>query len=541
MRRLACSGLVVLAGGTALAQTNDLSAALCPDGARIAAIEVERINVFDPTTPGEDRWAYGAVNWLHRLNMTRETTVRSLLTVREGDPCVTGALHEAERELRRYRIFQDAWITTEPVGDNQVLVHVRVRDAWSTRAKASFSSQGGANRTTVKIQENNLLGTGYRLQWSRITDQDRTSTDFDFAIPTIAGSRWRASGLYGSNSDGSTRTLTLERPFYKLDARRSFAVNWSDRIFDQKIYVGRDPVDVWQLDDEDASISYGWAPYGLTKGRVRRQFLSLSRTALARLGHRNTAVARPDLAPVERNQVRLGWRGTWEHVDFRRLSFYNSSRRVEDFDIGTSFQLGFGVALPSVSPQNGGNYFATIRRGLDLGGGHFAALSASVTGERIEGVWFDQIVQLGAEFWFKASQLNTFYLQGVLAAGHDLEGPQRFLLGADTGLRGYRTRSFSGDNLLLLNIEHRYFAPWELFHLFRVGFIDFVDLGSTWDGSLSRIGSLHGNIGAGLRLEILRSSTGTTIQFNAAYPIDPSAAPGEKRGLVFSVVTGQGF
>lgn len=517
-------------------------AQLCAPGTTIGDIEVERINVFDPAVSGEDRRVFRVVNAVHRPMLTRDFTVRALLTLDTGDPCTPEALDEAERALRGFRIFQDAWVTPIARNGDRVAIRVRVRDAWSTRARASFSSQGGANRTVFKLLENNLLGTGYGLSWESRSDQDRDEKNVEFTMPHIFGSRWRLAALDGRTSDGRNRVLTLERPFYRLDTRRAFSFAIEEHAADQKIYAGPEVVDRWRRDSRSAQASFGFAPRGLEPdGSLTRYALGLTweRTEWSLV---DRPLQRPDLAPNGVDHLLAGLRRTWQHPRFERVSFYNTSRRVEDLDLSDEFSLGIGVPVPGFSEQQDWNLVSQLRRGLALGAGRFATFGASYTAQRIDGSWRNRLFDTHATAWFKLAPLQTLYGELRVAFGEDLEGQHRFLLGGDSGLRGYRSRAFSGSNLALLNLEHRFFAPWELLHLFRVGLVGFAEVGAIWEDD-QPLGwdRVHPDVGIGLRFELLRSSAGTTLQLNAAYPLDPNGDPEEGQKLQFSILTGQGF
>lgn len=534
--------------------------ALCTPGTIIDRIEIERISVFDPASVGEDRRLFRVVNAIHRPMLSRESTVRALLTIRAGQSCDPVALDEAERTLRSFNIFQDAWVDAVARDGEKVLVRVRVRDAWSTRVRFSFSSQGGANRSVFKLLENNLFGSGYNLAWSKKKDQDRDETDFEFVMPHLAGRRWRLAALYGDTSDGKNRSFSLTHPFWRFKTRHFFDASWNDRRFKQKIFAAvageTEEVDAWQLDDEEARLAYGYSPKGLTHGTVTRYFVNFERrrrTASLHPEDRCFAVPkpprgtpcpidRPDLAPTTIDQDKLGIGYSWDRIDFRRVAFYESARRIEDFELGDQLRLDLALAIPGVSHQRGGDLTFEYRFGFDLGGGHLARLRSRVEAALRDGDWFDTIAEVEAQSWWKLSTLNTIYASGRLSFGHDTQGPRRFLLGGDTGLRGYRSRAFAGDHQLLLVAEHRYFAPWELFHLFRVGLVGFAEVGGAWDaGGGFGWDDLHPDVGLGLRFELLRSAAGTTVQLNAAYPLDPNGDPREGQGLQFSVLTSKGF
>ncbi len=531
---------ILLSERTAQAQIPS-PADLCASGTTIGSILIERINVFDLDAKGENKRIFRFVNAVHRPMLTRDFTIRTLLTFRVGDACSLETLHEAERSLRTYSLFQDAWI--EPIAreGDRVSVRVRVRDAWSTKVRASFSSQGGANRSVFAVNEKNLFGTGYSLSWEKRSDQDRDERNLEFTMPQMFGSRWQLYLLDGKNSDGSDRVFQIQYPFYKLDGRRSYFFEGEEQALEQKIYVGPKVVDTWTSDLKSAQASFGWSPRGLHDGKLTRYYASLSWNKTD-WSPTQSPVERPDLAPRNVDRTQAGFQYVWTRPDFRRVAFYDTARRIQDFDLSDRLTLGITVPVPGVSGQQAYGGQVLWQRGIDLSERNFALLSSQYTAQRLDGAWLNRIFDSRAEVWFKVSELQTLYLQGRAAFGQELEGQRRFLLGGDTGLRGYRSRAFTGSNLLLLDLEHRFFAPWEIAHLFRVGLVGFAEVGAIWeDNQPLSWARVHPDVGIGVRFELLRSSHGTTVQVNVAYPLDPNGDPEEGQKLQFSVLTTKGF
>ena len=58
-----------------------------------------------------------------------------------------------------------------------------------------------------------------------------------------------------------------------------------------------------------------------------------------------------------------------------------------------------------------------------------------------------------------------------------------FLLGGDSGLRGYEVRRFDGTNRFLINIEDRLHFEREYYRLLRLGLAVFLDVGDAWGGT----------------------------------------------------------
>jgi len=190
-------------------------------GAVIGRIAVNRDNVFDTSLPTEDNWLYRLANRWHIL--TREAVIRQQLLIGSGDAYSQRLVDESERLLRRNRYLYDARIEPVRVQDGVVDLRVTTRDVWTLMPGVSLSRSGGENRARLSVSESNLLGRGMRVKFAYTDDVDRESTSFEFNDNNLGDSWVSMSAYVADNSDGESRQLRIERPFYALDSRWSGA------------------------------------------------------------------------------------------------------------------------------------------------------------------------------------------------------------------------------------------------------------------------------------------------------------------------------
>jgi hypothetical protein len=494
----------------------------CANGARIEGVRIERVPVFDPDDPDNDLWVWRLANTIHSPMQTRRGTILSLLTLAAGDACSVEEVEEAERVLRGYSFIQDAWVRPMLDEDGRLILLIRTQDAWSTSVGISFSNEGGESRSKIKLLEENLFGTGSHLEWERDEDQDRTERRFIYKDPALFGSRWQLRLEHSDNSDGLERAFRLDRPFRELSDRWSFLslVDELERI--DKVYDDGIEIDRWQLNGLRAAVSFGASPEGLVGDRLFRWDAGIrvdrQRWTPADPGR---PVDRVDLRPYDRDLLLLELGGSWRRVDYRREQHLDTARRVQDLDVGREIWARAGISAPGMSNDDGGRLAAGIRTGFELPSGGFLLLSGSQTVERLRDGWVNGLTSLRSRLYRRFAPRHTFYLGVKIDYGVNLEGPRRFLLGGDTGLRGYSSRAFTGERQVLAVAEHRYFADWELWSLFRIGLVSFVEVGGAWDQDDSfGLDTLHPDVGFGVRALLLPSSNNTTLHLNVAVPLD---------------------
>jgi hypothetical protein len=107
-------------------------------------------------------------------------------------------------------------------------------------------------------------------------------------------------------------------------------------------------------------------------------------------------------------------------------------------------------------------------------------------------------------------------------------------------LRGYPTNYQLGARRVLLTAERRFYSDWYPFRLVRVGGAVFFDLGRAWGGPYQNSPNAPwlADLGFGLRLLSARSSSGTTVHVDLAFPIAREAGV---KSVQFSLQSKTGF
>lgn len=492
---------------------------------RIGHISVQVDDVFDTRDPHEDGASYRLANALHLT--TREQTIRQQLLFHEGDAFDTGILDETARLLRGRRYLYEA--SVQPANCNTdtgiVNVLVRVHDVWSLSPGVSFGRKGGRNSSTLEFEDQNFLGRGKRLSLGRTQTVDRAGGYFAYGDPNVWGSRWQAHAAYGNNSDGSSREVFLERPFYSLDTRWNLGFSASQLKQTTTRYALGKSVDSYDEDGARYDI-YGGISGGRRHGATRRW--------LAGLTIDNSRFAPPAtgamLAPApEDRRLLYPWIGI-EIIedDFDTTRNQNQLQRTEDLNFGYQLRAQLGLATQTFNSDRSAALF-DLRAGTGFRlkpetDSLFVETRAS--GRMESGTLRDGSLSGNASYYHRHDP-NSFSIDRLLFAGltvsrrinPDLDHP--LLLGGDSGLRGYPLRFQGGDASVLATLEQRFFTQWYPLHLVRVGACLFADAGRTFGtdtfGNKSA-GWLY-DAGFGLRLGNSRSSLGNVIHLDVAFPL----------------------
>jgi outer membrane protein assembly factor BamA len=510
----------------------------------IGRIIIDNENIFDLSEPKDDYWLGRLADRLHPV--TRVRTVSEQLLFRTGQPYSRHLLDESARILRANPYFYDASVVPVAYHDGKVDVLVVTRDVWTLNPGFNYSRSGGTNQTGVTLEDINTLGTGTDVKLQHTTSVDRSESDIQVMNPHTFGTWVTTDVAYGSLSDGKTRELIINRPFYALETQHAGGISINDTTEDDSLYDLGQEVDKFADHTRFYQLYYGFSN-GLENGWTRRYSAGLNYDE--HTFSDSYLWTGPTVLPQDRKYVYPWLRFDLVQDEWAALRNHNQIGRTEDFDMGAyaTVQVGwadtmFGSSHDAVPFQlaAGDGYFLTRRQTL---------LVSSVYTGRLEGGDLDNAVLNSAVRYYneqsgywpfrEGNWLFFSTLAGTVGKRLDLE--DQILLGGDNGLRGYPLRYQDGTSRALLSFEERYFSNWYPFRLFRVGAAVFFDMGRTW-GSVPlgqpSLGMLK-DAGFGLRFGNARTGLGNVIHVDLAFPFD--AGPTNIRRVQFLVQTEQEF
>jgi outer membrane protein assembly factor BamA len=486
-------------------------------GARIGTITIEVDDVFETTT--HLAAPYRVANNLHIS--THDSTVQQQLLFHAGDVFDRRVLDETARMLRAQRYLNEA--SVEPVryneADNTVDVLVRVHDVWTLSPGLSFGRKGGENSSRVKFADTNFLGLGKELSLARSSNVDRSAWEFGYVDPNVFGSWWRLETGYASLSDGSEKTLSLERPFYALDTRWSAGFSGAHSLSDISRYSLGKRVERLQMQERRFDIGGGFSE-GLHDGWTTRYLGGVRYDAR----DFQALPEQPDVAVPADRVVAYPWVGIEvlqdEFVATRNL---DQIGRTEDLYLGLSARLEAGFASTALgSTRDGAILNGKLQAGAELGHEQYLIHSLGFS-TRIEGdALANASLDWSSRYYLRQSVHRVFFaaVSGTVTSHRDPE--EQLLLGGDNGLRGYPLRYQAGDQSALVTLEQRFYTDWQPLKLFNVGAAVFVDSGRTWgrDAFAAAPAGWLTDVGLGLRLGSVRSGLGNVLHIDLAFPLD---------------------
>jgi len=518
-------------------------AALEAAGALIGEIRIKPLDIFDLDDPREDNWLFSAANWLHV--QTRPATLRRQLLFASGERLSVRVIEETKRLLRANSYLYEVEVQPVAWRDGIVDLEVRTRDTWSLQPGASVKYAGGTTSGGVSLRDHNLLGTGMSFSITRQSSSEvstaggtRHNLDVTFSYPYAFDGHTTVAYGQSSFDEGSTRAVSLDRPFYALDSRWAAGASAArdDRVVSS--YAGGVVAAQYRRRHKSAHALLGGSR-GLVGGWAQR--VSGGLRYADDLYATEPGLTGPAQLPADRTLVVPFLRYEAVQDDFHEVKNLDQIERPEYLALGWHASLEFGRALRGLgSTQAVSQYAGGVSKGTRVAADGTLLAAVSLSGEYVDGRVDRGLSSASARYYQRRGNRTVFYVSLAADATRFSDATQYLSLGGETALRGYPTNYQLGARRVLFTAERRFYSDWYPFRLIRVGGAVFYDLGRAWGGPYESASSRHwlADIGFGLRLLSARSSSGTTLHLDLAFPVERE--PGVN-SVQFSLQSKTGF
>jgi hypothetical protein len=448
--------------------------------------------VYSEEETEESSWAR-FVNKYH--TNTRESVIRNRVLFKEGNVLDMDLIEQSERQLRRFAFLNMSQITVVPVDSLSVDIEVRTQDAWSLIPGLDIGGGGDLYTVTASLQQIILLGSGKKVfvEGTYESDIDGWTGKLGYRDPQILSGRWVGSATYTNGPLIKSFFLAASRPLYSIDAKWSYGGHafLADQV-------------VRRFEDGQESTRFGKDQQNV-RGFVKRAFgerfkkttvkfsLDYLRKDFSLLGSATTEPPPPDQA----NLTPLVGVSKVSTDSWEKFTYVDKMGRTEDTRIGDSYggHVGYGI------PVEGGFELWDV--------GAFYTNSTTFRHQQLLKTALNassEVVRKTLLFanvrYYKKFSRHTVATRLKVNYGWDLDGLLQFSLGSDSGLRGYTAREFTGERLVLINLEDRQF--WGNFSIgpeFALGTVVFVDAGNVWkEDEAVELDELNWSAGVGLRL-----------------------------------------
>jgi hypothetical protein len=505
-------------------------------GKRIRSITVRVREIFDE--PDISRF-YQTANEL-KVN-TRKEVVEQELLFKVGDSFDPFLMRESERNLRSLGFLRQVEIVPGTIEGDEVDVVVTVQDTWTFIPQLGFSSGTGRNTMSAGAAENNLLGLGKRLEFLYREDEDRQSLEGVWEDDRFLGSRHRLLAAYFDRDDGDRFIGSYGLPFRSLVERNAWSVDTDVGDTIGRLFENGEERFIFRQKRTDLS-----ARYSIARGDPERRLLRYSGgysfteelfSEAEDQDYRDLGLE-PGDPPNDPTLLADDRRFTGPLVsyevieqDFMSMNYIDRFDRVEDYNLGLHYLFSGVIAPEFLGSDNDAFLFTGTRtEGYRFGRGSFLRAEVGVSTRAEETDFVNNLIRAEARYYNVLGDLSlgdwslgkhTLAASFYIDYGSELDKDREFLLGADNSLRGYKAKTFTGDKRLALNIEERAHLYDDVLKIMSIGTAIFFDGGGATEQALGNIFSheFYSDVGFGLRLGFPRSTNGSVIRLDVAFPL----------------------
>jgi len=186
-----------------------------------------------------------------------------------------------------------------------------------------------------------------------------------------------------------------------------------------------------------------------------------------------------------------------EDIDWGEFTYLDKMGTIEDNWLGRRYggKLGYGIPVEDGFELWDTRVFVSSVRAFAHK--QLLKLYANVSSEVVR----NTIVSVAARYYRKFSG-HTVATNLSTNLGYHLDASRQFSLGANSGLRGYPARQFTGEQRLLMNLEDRQFwGDISIGPKLSLGTVVFVDAGNVWkEEEEIDLDDMNWSTGFGLRL-----------------------------------------
>jgi len=504
------------------------------DGLYIRSVDVQVWNVYEPLPEGRLRPLYRLANRLHVR--TKPRFVRDQLLFAKGGRWSALRGQESERLLRALNFLTPLPIVATRTGDS-LDVTVVTRDRWSTSTEFDLESFEGSAFGSVAFSERNLLGYGKNVSFVYREVPTGISRSISYDDPAVLGSRLHLRYGASKGSLGATDQFAVGVPFYALGTRSAFSVSGIRQTSVANLFDNGVSLAEFDRELKQAEVWWGNGWFnGRTVHRLTWSYLTRDRE----LGPSRLQPGAPLDFAGDREQLRLRriavegqiWRPHYiERRNVDRMTL------IEDFEIGTSLALKFGMSPESLGSSEGEAY-GEMRFDIGTEAPFGFGWVRTELSSRVRGRPVDTVERVEARWVGQSDPRRALVLSALGIRGSRTVRDFQVVVGGLNGLRAYPVEALAGKRMWRLNAEQRWTVSENLWQIVTVGGVVFTDAARAW-GAGAEDTHWFVSAGGGLRLSLPQWSLGSLLRIDVAFPLDPTR--GGRRRPVLSIGSSQGF
>lgn len=430
---------------------------------------------------------------------------------------------ELERHLRSRKYLRAADVSSDEKVEN---ITITTWDNWSLMPTISFGRKGGINTYSFGIKERNLLGLGIDTEIESYRNTQRSGYKLLATIPLFQKQNTSVKLGFSDNDDGQQHSLFLHKIFASFHTKKAYHIGFNEESRNDTIFQNGQDQSIFGHEISFKEASYAWLNFNSDNRLLRyRVGITQDKDTFSALSIEENNELSTDLlttALPEDRDLLYPWLA-FEYIekDFRELTNVHLITQIEDFNHGWQLNSSLGIGNGNKENSAWTIWKMRVKKGFNLHDNALLLLELALANDVYQQRDHRLLVKITGEYFYQLNPSWGFYLSNdnVTSQNQHLDRP--VTMGGKAGLRGFPLQYQHGKDSIKVTSEIRYYPQINLFKLFDLAGVAFVDAGRTFgESTVKNIeeGWL-GSVGLGLRLHSPHSGgNNPIIHIDFAFP-----------------------
>jgi hypothetical protein len=411
---------------------------------------------------------------------------------------------ELERHLRKKRYLRDAKVSSDEYVEN---ITITTWDNWSLMPTISYGRKGGINTYSFGIKERNLLGLGIDTEIESYRNTQRSGYKVVATIPLFQKQNTEVKLGFADNDDGQQHSLFVKKIFAGFHTKMAYRLGFNEESRTDTMFQNGKDQSIYGHDISYKEANYAWLDFN-SENRLLRYRVGITQdkdTFSSISDEEDNELTSPPLTTIhpESRDLLYPW-FAFEYIekDFRKLTNIHLITQIEDFNHGWQLNSRLGIANGNKEDSAWTLWNLRVKKGFNIHNNALLLFDFELDNDIYQQRDSRLLVKLSAEYFYQINKNWGFYLSNANVASKNQYLDQPVTMGGNTGLRGFPLQYQHGKNSIKTSTEIRYYPEVNLFKLFDLAGVAFIDAGRTYGQSTVKNieeGWL-GSAGVGIRL-----------------------------------------
>lgn len=425
---------------------------------------------------------------------------------------------ELERHLRSRKYLRDAKITSDKMVEN---ITVTTWDNWSLMPTISFGRQGGESTYSFGIKERNLLGLGIGVEVQTYKSSQRKGYKLKSTIPLFRKKNIDIKLRFADNDDGTQQSLFLQKHFASFYTKDAYNIGFNEESHNDTIYQNDSELAIFTHNISFKNAEYAWLDSNTNSASLRYRIgITQDQHTFSPVDNTENSI-HSSFLPQDRDFI-YPWLGVdYIEKNFKKLTNIHLITQIEDFNHGWKLSSRLGISDGTKENNAWALFQVNISKGFEIHDKALLLMNIALHNDIYKQHDNRLLLNINAEYFYNINPSWGFYLSNtnIVSKNQYLDKP--ITIGGSSGLRGFPLQYQHGEHSIKFTSEIRYYPHINLFKLFDLAGVAFLDSGKAFGDSVAdnREEALLHSVGIGARLYSPHSTAShQVIHIDFAFP-----------------------